>query len=161
MPKGPAARLGDATAHGSPLVGAPGCPTVLIGGQPAWRGTSAAAAANLAAKATEGAAKIAKAAAAATAGAATPAAAALQAKLVKTAIDVVADMASAMASMPGDLHACPIVKVLIPDGPGMVMNPSQTVLIGGQGAARVGDMIQEATSVSSIAMGCPTVIIGG
>ncbi len=37
MPK-PAARLGDTTMHGSPLLGA--CATtVLIGGKPAWRGT--------------------------------------------------------------------------------------------------------------------------
>jgi uncharacterized Zn-binding protein involved in type VI secretion len=32
----PAARVGDVTQHGSPLTGA-GCPTVLIGGMPAWR----------------------------------------------------------------------------------------------------------------------------
>ncbi len=32
----PAARLTDQTAHGTPLTG-PGCPTVLIGGLPAWR----------------------------------------------------------------------------------------------------------------------------
>lgn len=32
----PAARLGDSTSHGSPLLGSP-CQTVLIGGQPAWR----------------------------------------------------------------------------------------------------------------------------
>src|ERR1017187_3051656 len=32
----PAARLGDQTSHGSPLLGA-ACMTVLIGGQPAWR----------------------------------------------------------------------------------------------------------------------------
>jgi len=32
----PAARIGDTTMHGSPLLGAP-CPTVLIGGKPAWR----------------------------------------------------------------------------------------------------------------------------
>lgn len=35
----PAARVGDPTAHGSPLAGA-GCPTVLIGGMPAWRALS-------------------------------------------------------------------------------------------------------------------------
>ena len=35
----PAARVGDPTAHGSPLTGA-GCPTVLIGGMPAWRALS-------------------------------------------------------------------------------------------------------------------------
>ena len=32
----PAARLGDSTMHGSPLLGA-ACMTVLIGGKPAWR----------------------------------------------------------------------------------------------------------------------------
>ena len=32
----PAARVGDATAHGGVITG-PGCPTVLIGGQPAAR----------------------------------------------------------------------------------------------------------------------------
>lgn len=32
----PAARILDATAHGTPLTGA-GSPTVLIGGLPAWR----------------------------------------------------------------------------------------------------------------------------
>lgn len=33
----PAARLGDTTSHGTALAPGPGCPTVLIGGQPAWR----------------------------------------------------------------------------------------------------------------------------
>lgn len=33
----PAARLGDPTSHGTPLGPGPGCPTVLIAGQPAWR----------------------------------------------------------------------------------------------------------------------------
>lgn len=32
-----AARVGDPTAHGTPLAPGPGCPTVLIGGRPAWR----------------------------------------------------------------------------------------------------------------------------
>lgn len=32
-----AARVGDSTSHGSPLGPGPGCPTVLIGGLPAWR----------------------------------------------------------------------------------------------------------------------------
>jgi uncharacterized Zn-binding protein involved in type VI secretion len=36
----PAARLGDTTKHGTPLGPGPGCLTVLIGGQPAWRCTS-------------------------------------------------------------------------------------------------------------------------
>ena len=33
----PAARVGDLTSHGTPLGPSPGCPTVLIAGQPAWR----------------------------------------------------------------------------------------------------------------------------
>src|SRR5262249_58420079 len=36
----PAARVGDSTSHGTPLAPGPGCLTVLIGGQPAWRATS-------------------------------------------------------------------------------------------------------------------------
>jgi len=36
----PAARVGDLTSHGTPLSPGPGCPTVLIGGMPAWRCTS-------------------------------------------------------------------------------------------------------------------------
>lgn len=36
----PAARVGDMTSHGTPLGAGPGCPTVLIGGQPAWRAGS-------------------------------------------------------------------------------------------------------------------------
>lgn len=36
----PAARVGDQTAHGTPLAPGPGCLTVLIGGQPAWRAGS-------------------------------------------------------------------------------------------------------------------------
>lgn len=36
----PAARVGDQTAHGTPLAPGPGCPTVLIGGKPAWRAGS-------------------------------------------------------------------------------------------------------------------------
>ena len=31
--------MGDPTGHGTPLSGA-GCPTVLIGGRPAWRATA-------------------------------------------------------------------------------------------------------------------------
>jgi uncharacterized Zn-binding protein involved in type VI secretion len=36
----PAARAGDLTSHGSPLAPGIGSPTVLIGGQPAWRATA-------------------------------------------------------------------------------------------------------------------------
>lgn len=33
----PAARFGDPTSHGKPLSPGPGCATVMIGGQLAWR----------------------------------------------------------------------------------------------------------------------------
>ena len=36
----PAARVGDKTAHGKPLGPGPGCLTVKIGGQSAWRALS-------------------------------------------------------------------------------------------------------------------------
>jgi uncharacterized Zn-binding protein involved in type VI secretion len=36
----PAARLGDLTSHGTPLGPGPGCPSVMIAGQPAWRAGS-------------------------------------------------------------------------------------------------------------------------
>ena len=35
-----AARVGDLTSHGTPLGPGPGCPTVLIAGQLAWRAGS-------------------------------------------------------------------------------------------------------------------------
>jgi len=36
----PAARMGDMTAHGTPLSPGPGSANVLIGGLPAWRATA-------------------------------------------------------------------------------------------------------------------------
>lgn len=36
----PAARIGDLTAHGTPLAPGPGSVNVLIGGKPAWRATA-------------------------------------------------------------------------------------------------------------------------
>jgi len=36
----PAARVGDMTAHGTPLAPGPGSLNVLIGGMPAWRAAS-------------------------------------------------------------------------------------------------------------------------
>ena len=35
-----AARVGDMTAHGTPLTPGPGSTNVLIGGMPAWRATA-------------------------------------------------------------------------------------------------------------------------
>jgi len=161
MPKGPAARVGDSTAHGGPLAPGPGSTNVMIGGQPAWRGLSPAGAAAIAAAVSAAMAAIAQAQAVATATAGTPAGPAAQANLVKTAIEQVANVANAMTGSGADTLACPIVKVVIPDGTGVVMNGSTTVMINNFPACRVGDMIQEATAVSSIAVGYPQVMIGG
>lgn len=96
----PAARFGDLTSHGTPLAPGPGCPTVLIGGMPAWRAEA-------------------------------------------------------------DFHACPLVNGVQPHVGGVVALGSLTVLIGGLPAARMGDTIVEAGGPNMIAVGCPTVMIGG
>lgn len=96
----PAARQGDPTVHGGIIVA--GCPTVLIGGQPAAR--------------------------------------------------------------QGDMHTCPQATPGTPPIPhvgGPIALGSATVLIGGQPAARQGDMATCTGPPDSIAMGCPTVLIGG
>jgi uncharacterized Zn-binding protein involved in type VI secretion len=161
MPKGPAARLGDMTAHGGALAPGPASTTVFIGGKPAWLGLGAAGVAAITAAASAALSAIMQAKAAADAGAATPAGPALQANFAKTCVEQVANVASQMMSTGASNIACPVVKVIIPDGTGLVTTGSQTVMIGGFPACRVGDTIQEVTSVNSIAMGCPTVIIGG
>jgi uncharacterized Zn-binding protein involved in type VI secretion len=157
----PAARMGDTTAHGSPLAPGPGSATVSIGGKPAWRGMSAAAVAALAQAVAELGEKIAKAQAKATAAAGTPAGPALQANVVKTAVEGVAQIAALMTSSGADVYACPMLTVLIPHGTGVVTNGSQTVFANGLPLCRVGDTIQEATAAGTIPMGCPTVMIGG
>ncbi|MBS0529645.1 MAG: PAAR domain-containing protein [Proteobacteria bacterium] len=157
-----AARLGDPTAHGSPLVPGPPSPNVFIGGQPAWLGMTAAAAAALAATIAEGvkdvADKTAKAAAAASLGPAASAKA--QKDLVEAQKNAVSNATSAMTGSGASINTCPMLTVLIPHVMGVVTAPSPTVFINGLGACRVGDIITEATAVNSIAMGLPTVIIG-
>jgi hypothetical protein len=153
--------LGDATAHGNPLAPGPVSPNVIIGGQPAWWGCSPAAAAAIVAAAAAAAANIAAAAATAAAAKGSPAGPAADANLIATAASEVANVANAMAASGASIHACAIVKLLVPDGPGIDITPSTTVMFNGKPACRVGDTIQEVTSVNAIAMGCPTVIIGG
>lgn len=155
----PAARPTDMTVHGSPLAPGPGSFNVLIGGLPAWRGITAAQAAVLAQAVAEAARKIAEASAAATAAAGTPAGPAAALNLANTAAEQVGMLGTLMTSM-ADTHACPIVKVVVPDGMGVVIDGSQTVLINNLAACRMGDTIQEATSINKIALGLPTVLIG-
>lgn len=163
MPIGPAARMGDLTAHGGPLAPGPPSTNVFIGGQPAWLGMTAAAVAALAAVIANGVKDIADKTAKATAAAALGpvASAKAQADLVEATAKAASDTAAAMTSSGVSMNACPIVKLLVPDGIGVVIMPSQTVLINKWGACRMGDMIQEVTSVNTIAQGFPTVIIGG
>jgi uncharacterized Zn-binding protein involved in type VI secretion len=60
-----------------------------------------------------------------------------------------------------DTHACPLVTVLVPHVGGVVVVGSTTVFINGLPAARQGDIIAEAAPPNTIALGCPTVQIGG
>ena len=66
------------------------------------------------------------------------------------------------AARVGDAHTCPLVN---PGGAAHVGGPittgSATVLIGGQPAARQGDTATCSGPSDSIAVGCPTVLIGG
>lgn len=161
MPTGPAARIGDPTAHGNPLAPGPPSTTVIIGGQPAWWGCSAAALGAIMGAVASAAQNIATAAAASAASKGTPAGPAADANLVKEAASGVAAVGSAMTASGASVHMCAIVKLLVPDGPGVDITPSATVMFDGKPACRAGDTIQEVTSVNTIAMGCPTVIIGG
>jgi uncharacterized Zn-binding protein involved in type VI secretion len=65
-----------------------------------------------------------------------------------------------------DIHACLAVSVSGADGPGTVLVGSPTVMINNQMACRVMDIVVEVPGLAlgpmdPIAMGCPTVEIGG
>lgn len=162
----PAARLGDPVSHPAPpvLTGGPTAITVIIGGQPAWRGVNpAVAAAMQAAKAiSDTAIKAAEVATLAAAG--TPGAPAAKAAEEATKAAAAASMGSAISSAAGgsDIHAC-VTPLPIPlHGPGIVITPSMTVIVVNFPAARQGDTILEAVGPpNTISMGCPTVLIGG
>lgn len=61
-----------------------------------------------------------------------------------------------------DFHACPLVDppAMNPHVGGTVQMGSTTVLINNFPAARMGDVIVESGSPNTIAIGCPTVLIG-
>ena len=66
------------------------------------------------------------------------------------------------ASRLGDMHVCPMVTALVPHVGGPVLPPAGvTVLIGGQPAARVGDLCVCVGPVDAIAMGSTSVVIIG
>lgn len=161
-----AARITDPVSHPLPpiLTGGPTAVTVMIGFLMAWRGIGAAAAASLQAakKASEVRIKAAEAATVAAAGTPGAPAAKLAEETLKAAEAVaMGAMISAAAAMT-DIHVCATPLPIPPHGPGVVITPSKTVIIAGQPAARQGDTILEAIGpANKIAMGCPTVMIGG
>ena len=64
----------------------------------------------------------------------------------------------------GDMHACPMVTPGLPPVPhvgGPISLGSATVLIGNMPAARMGDMATCVGPPDTIAVGSPTVLIGG
>jgi uncharacterized Zn-binding protein involved in type VI secretion len=60
-----------------------------------------------------------------------------------------------------DLHVCPLVTGVVPHVGGVVAVGSLTVLIEGLPAARAEDIVVEVGPPNPIAVGCPTVMIGG
>jgi uncharacterized Zn-binding protein involved in type VI secretion len=124
---------------------------------------TAAAAAALAATIAEGvkdvADKTAKAGAAAALG--PVASAKAQKDLAEATEKAMSNAAAAMTGSGASINTCPVLTVLIPHVMGVVTTPSATVIINGMGACRVGDTITEVTAVNAIAMGFPTVVIGG
>ena len=67
-----------------------------------------------------------------------------------------------LAARVGDMHTCPMVTGTVPHVGGPVLPPGcPTVLIGGQPAARVGDMLTCTGPPDTIAAGSATVMIGG
>jgi uncharacterized Zn-binding protein involved in type VI secretion len=166
MPGKPAARLTDNVAHPAPplLAPGPGSPNVLIGSLPAWRGVPAAAAGALQAakQISDTAIKVAEAATLAAAG--TPGAPAAKAAEEATKAAAAAAMGSMITSMAGgaDIHTCATPLPIPPHGPGVVIDGSQTVLINGLQACRMGDTILEAVGPpNKIVKGEITVLIGG
>src|SRR5262250_2377133 len=162
----PAAQITDNVAHPLPavLTPGPGSPNVLIGNLPAWRGVPAAAAGALqAAKQTSDTAiKVAEAATVAAAG--TPGAPAAKATEEATKAAAAAAMGSMITSTAGgaDIHTCATPLPIPPHGPGVVIDGSQTVLINGLQACRMGDTILEAVGPpNKIVRGETTVLIGG
>ncbi len=165
MPGKPAARITDNVLHPLPgLLGpGPGSVNVFIGGLPAWRGVPAAVAGALQAarQVSDTAILVAEAATLAAAGTPGAPAAKLAEETVKAA--AAAQMGGLIFSLAGgaDIHGCLTLLPLPPHGPGVVIDGSQTVLINGLQATRMGDTLLEAVGPpDKIVRGLPTVLIG-
>lgn len=67
-----------------------------------------------------------------------------------------------MAARVGDMHTCPMTTGTVPHVGGPVLPPGEaTVMIGGQPAAKVGDMCTCSGPPDTIVVGSSTVMIGG
>jgi uncharacterized Zn-binding protein involved in type VI secretion len=167
MPQGLAARITDPVMHPLPplLTPGPGSPTCLIGMLPAWRGVPAAAvpALQAASNAAQEAIQTAEAATAAAVGPAEPIAYTAQQTLEAALLVSVGALINAAAAASGaDKHMCVTPFPVPPHGVGVVTTGSKTVMIDNLPACRMGDTIIEAIGPpNQIAMGCPTVTIGG
>jgi uncharacterized Zn-binding protein involved in type VI secretion len=162
----PAARLTDPVAHPIPpvLTGGPGSPNVIIGFLPAWRGVPAAAAQALQTAKNASDQLIQTAEAATLAAAGTPGAPAAKAAEETTKATCAASMGAAItaAAAAADVHICGTPLPIPPNGPGVVIDGSQTVVINFLPACRQGDTVLEAVGPpNKITMGAPTVLIGG
>ena len=153
----PAARIFDLTAHGTALKPGLGSPNVLIGGKPAWRGLSPAAAVELASLVVKIMQSVQEFTTATNSNNAVVAG-----NVLKKMGEDIPKALQIMALT--DQHLCEMLllpPIPPPHGTGVVITGSTTVLINGLPACRQGDIIQETISVSSIAIGYPTVLIGG
>ncbi len=66
------------------------------------------------------------------------------------------------AARAGDMHICPMVTGVVPHVGGPILPPGwPLVLIGGQPAARMGDMAVCVGPPDVIVLGSPLVLIGG
>ncbi len=66
------------------------------------------------------------------------------------------------AARVGDMHVCPMVTVLVPHVGGPILPPGAvTVLLGGQPAARVGDIVTCVGPPDVIVLGSFTVMFQG
>lgn len=137
---------------------------VIIGFLLAWRGIplGAVAALQSAKMASDNAIMIAEANTVAALGTPGLPAAKLAEEAVKAAS--AASMGAMISAAAGgaDIHACVTPLPIPPHGPGVVIDGSKTVVINNLPACRLGDTVLEALGPpNKIAMGCPTVIIGG
>ena len=154
-----AARVTDITVHGSPMVPGTGSTNVLIGGLPAWRAMSPAAVAGFLALVAKIIVNVNKLATAISTNN-VPAAA----KITKDLADQVPQAVSMIGAM--DKIICPMLLLKIggpPNGPGVIVGGSTTVLINNLPAGRATDQIREVAALdpNMVAVGFPTVIIGG